>query len=49
MVMQLNLISLIPLENLSSSGYSHTDKKILSHRTYLLTAAATPALTSDLI
>ena len=49
MVTQLNLISLIPLENLSSSGYSHIDKKILSHWTYLLTAAVTPALTSDLL
>lgn len=48
-VTQLNLISLIPPEDLSSSGYSHTDKKILSHWTCLLTTAVTPALTSDLI
>lgn len=49
MVTQLNLISLIPLENPSSSGNSHIDKKILSRWTYLLTIAVTPALTTDLI
>lgn len=48
-VTQLNSISLIPPEDLSSSGYSHIDKKILSHWTCLLTTAVTPALTSDLI
>lgn len=48
-VTQLNFISLIPPEDLFSSGYSHIDKKILSHWTCLLTTAVTPALTSDLI